>query len=92
MDGAAAEPAPDAADDGGVVVAFDHQDGAGGAAAPAHLAELVGLRVVPMLRFRVRHSDSRLQYNRRRDHAMGTDYLESATRRMAGVGSSGSVG
>ena len=45
VDGAAAEPAPDAADDVRLVVPFDDEYGAGGAAAPAHLAELAGVLV-----------------------------------------------
>ena len=43
--GVAAEPAPDAADDLGFVVMLDDEHRAG-RAAPAHLAELAGVRVV----------------------------------------------
>ena len=43
INGPAAEAAPDAVDDLGLVVVLDHQDGAAGSAAPAHLAELVGV-------------------------------------------------
>ena len=68
VDGPAAEPAPEAVDDGGVGVAFDDQDGAGRAAAPAHFAELEGGWVVQEFRGVVRHSVYRLQYNVRRIH------------------------
>ena len=55
VDGSTTEPAPDAADDQGLVALLDDQDSAGSSAAPAHLAELVDVRVVKERWCGVRH-------------------------------------
>ena len=46
MHGAPGNPARAAADEVGLIAGLDHQDSAGGAAGPAHLAELVGVGLV----------------------------------------------
>ena len=60
MDGAAAGPAPDPADDLGFVVAFNDEHGALGSAAPTHLAEPVGVRVRQEWRAAVHDADHRI--------------------------------
>lgn len=69
VDCPAAEPAPDAANHFGLVVHLDDQEGSDNSTTPAHLAELIGIRVAQdggmafMVRSRARENRAFLRHS-----------------------------